>query len=135
MEPRIDAWLRGHAALVLPILFALARHANDSESLARDRASLRQLARAIREGLEVLRALALPVTPLQLRLILWLPTGVTATMLSRMLASEFAKVAFAGHAAAAGPEFERLWADLRELAARSGSPIPNLEALHAAAQG
>jgi 2-dehydropantoate 2-reductase len=133
MEPRIDAWLKGHAALVLPILFGLVRHANDSEALARDGATLRQMARAIREGLAVLRAHALPVTPLQLRLILWLPTRATATVLARILASEFAKVAFAGHAAAAGPEFERLWSDFRALAARSGSPVPTLDALHAAA--
>lgn len=134
MEPRIDAWLKGHVALVLPILFGLARHANDSEALARDRATLHQMARAIREGLVALRALALPVTPLQLRPILWLPTRATAAVLARILSSDFAKVAFAGHAAAAGPEFERLWADFRALAARSGSPVPNLEALHAAAQ-
>jgi len=131
-ESRIDAWLKGHAALVLPILFGLALHGNDNDALARDRATLRQMARAIREALAVVGALGLPVTPLQLRLILWLPTRATAAVLARILSSEFAKVAFAGHAAAAGHEFERLWADFRALAVQSGSAVPNLEALHAA---
>ena len=133
-EPRIDAWLEAHAALVLPILFGLALHGNDCDTLARDRATLRRMARAIREGLAVLRAHGHPVTPFQLRLILWLPTRATAAVLARILASPFAKVAFAGHAAAAGREFEQLWADFRALAAESGAGVPNLEALHAGLQ-
>ena len=131
VEPRIEAWLTGHVAFVLPILFGLARHANDSEALAADRVTLREMARAIREGLVVVRALGHPVTPLQLRLILWLPARVTAAVLGKMVASEFAKVAFAGHAGAASSEFEQLWTDFRALVERSGVAAPTLERLHA----
>ncbi len=131
IEAEIDAWLKGHVALVLPILFGLARHANDCDALASDRATLRQMARAIREALAAIRGLGLPVTPLQLKLILWLPTRVTAFILGKILSSEFAKVAFAGHATVAAPEFEQLWTDFRALATRSGHPVPTFEALHA----
>lgn len=133
-EPRIDAWLKGHAALVVPILFGLAVHGNDNEALARDDVTLRRIARAIREGLAALRARSTPITPLQLALIRWLPTRATAFVLAKMLASDFAREAFAGHASAAGPEFERLWTDLRALADEAGSPMPTFEALHAAAR-
>jgi ketopantoate reductase len=36
VELHIDAWLKGHVALVAPILFALNRHGSDNQTLARD---------------------------------------------------------------------------------------------------
>ncbi len=135
VESRIEAWLTGHVALVLPILFGLARHANDTDALALDGATLGEMARAIREGLAVVRALGHRVTPLQLRLILWLPARVTAAVLGKMVSSEFAKVAFAGHAGAATSEFEQLWADFHALAERSRIALPSLEAMHESVGG
>ncbi len=129
VEPHIDAWLKGHVALVVPMLFALDRYDLDTDALARDRATLRLVVRAIREGLAVLQALGLPITPLRLRTISWLPVSVTAWIFSKIVASEYARVAFVGHARHATAEFDLLLGELRALASRSGLATPALDEL------
>jgi len=129
VEAQIDAWLKGHVALVVPILFALDRHSCDNQALARDRDTLRLMAQAVREGLAVLRKLGYPVRPFKLKTIGWLPVFVTVAIFSRIIGSEFARVAFAGHAAAAAGEFELLLAELRALATSSGLATPALDQL------
>ena len=59
----------------------------------------------------------------------WLPGFATAAIFARILGSDFAKVAFAGHAAAAKGEFTLLLAELRTLTARSGLATPALDEL------
>ena len=129
VEPHIDAWLKGHAALVTPILFALNRHALDNEALARDRATLGLTVQAVREGLCALRELGHPITPFKLRSISWMPLFAATALFARILGSDFARVAYAGHAANAAAEFELLHRELRDLTGRSGLPTPALDAL------
>lgn len=129
VESHIDAWLKGHVALVVPILFALRRHGNDNSSLARDRATLRLMARAIREGLACLRSLGHPITPFRLATISWLPLRASTTIFGRIVGSDFARVAFAGHAANATGEFDLLLGELRDLTTRSGRATPALDEL------
>ncbi|MDD9941696.1 MAG: hypothetical protein OXU20_11690 [Myxococcales bacterium] len=129
LEPHIDAWLKGHVALVVPILLGLRRHDLDNRALAEDRATLRLMAMAIREGLTVLKELGHPITPLRLKTISWLPVSVTASIFGKILASEFANVAFAGHAATAADEFRLLGEEFQALVAKSGRPTPSLLAL------
>lgn len=128
-EPHIDAWLKAHVALVLPILFGLDRHGLDNEALARDRATMRLVARAVREGLGVLEVVGYPIRPLRLRTITWLPTAITAFLLGKIIASDFARVAFAGHAAAARGEFALLLDQFRRFIATSGCATPALDEL------
>ena len=129
VEPRIDAWLKGHAALVVPILFALDRHDLDNRALARDRAGLRLMVAAIRESLFALRDLGYPLTPLKLWSIAWMPPFASTAIFARILESEFARLAFAGHAANAAGEFELLYRELRELIEPSGRRTPALDEL------
>jgi 2-dehydropantoate 2-reductase len=126
VEPHIDAWLKGHVALVVPILFALNRHGCDNLALARDRSTLRLMARAVREGVSVLRALGYPITPLKLKAISWMPLFASAAIFAKIVESDFAKVAFVGHAANAAAEFDLLSEELRELARRSELETPAL---------
>jgi 2-dehydropantoate 2-reductase len=129
VEPDIDAWLKGHVALVVPILFALNRHDNDNRALAQDRATLRLTTRAVREGLSVLQGLSHPITPFKLRTIAWMPTSLAAVVLGKIIGSDFARVAFAGHAKVAAGEFEILLDELKSLAERSGQATPALDQL------
>ena len=131
LERDIDAWLKAHVALVVPIVFGLHRHGDDNEALAQDRPMVRLLAEAVREGLRSLRSLGHRIVPFRLATILWLPTKVSAFILHQILASDFAKVAFAGHAAAAGDEFDLLLDELRDMTDRSGLPTPALDELTA----
>lgn len=129
VESNIDAWLKGHVALVLPIVFGLERHGLDNQALARDRETMRLMARSVAEGLGVLGALGYPIRPFRLRTITWLPVAVTSAILGRIIASDFAKVAFAGHAAVAKAEFELLRGEFRRLIAASERPTPALDEL------
>lgn len=129
VEPHIDAWLKGHVALVTPILFALKRHGSDNQALARDRATLRLLARAVIEGLAALRELGHPITPFRLKSIAWMPLFASAFIFSKIIGSDYAKVAFVGHSANAASEFELLLGELRALIDESGQATPALDEL------
>jgi len=129
VEPHIDAWLKGHVALVVPILFALNRHGSDNQALARDRATLRLMARAVSEGLGVLRELGHPITPFRLKSIAWMPLFASAFVFSKIIGSPFAKVAFVGHSTNAAAEFELLAGEFRTLIDASGLTTPALDEL------
>lgn len=129
IEPHIDAWLKGHAAMVVPILFGLDRHDLDNRALARDRATLGLMVRAVRDGLRALRALGYPITPAKLASFLWLPTFLSRFVFTKVIASDFAQVAFAGHAASASAEFELVYRELRAAIEKSGVPTPALDEL------
>lgn len=129
IESDIDAWLKAHVALVLPIVFGLDRHRFDNHALAGDRETMRLMARAVGEGLEVLKALGYPIHPFRLKSITWLPTAITSVILGKIIASDFAKVAFAGHAAVAKAEFELLREEFRGLIVASGRATPAVDEL------
>jgi 2-dehydropantoate 2-reductase len=129
IEPHIDAWLKGHVALVAPILFALNRHGSDNQALSRDRATLRLMARAVIEGLTALRELGYPITPFKLKTIAWLPLFASVYIFGKIIGSDFAKVAFVGHSANAASEFELLLGELRALIEESGRATPALDEL------
>ena len=46
----IDGWLKYHAALISPLANALYKHNCDNYALARDKATIRALVRAAKEG-------------------------------------------------------------------------------------
>jgi 2-dehydropantoate 2-reductase len=125
----IDAWLKGHVALVAPILFALRRHGYDNLTLADDRATLSLMTRAVREGLAALRALGHAITPFKLKTLAWMPTPLAVLVFSKIIGSDFARVAFAGHARTAAGEFEILLDELSDLTERSGLATPALDEL------
>ena len=129
LEPHMDAWLKGHAALVLPILFALRQHGFDNRALAEDRETMQTVARAVAEGLAAVRKLGHPIRPFRLRSITFLPVFVTAAILRKIIASDFARVAFAGHATAATIEFDRLLDEFRDLFEKSELATPHFDEL------
>jgi len=129
VEPNIDAWLKAHVAMVVPILFALRRHEGDNRALARDRATLRLMATAVKEGLTALQSLGYPINPFRLRTIIWLPLFITVAIFGKIIGSDFAKVAFVGHAKTAAAEFDLLIQELRALVAESGWTTPALDEL------
>jgi len=128
-SPNIDAWLKGHVAMVVPILFALRRHEGDNQALARDRATLRLMANAVREGLTALQSLGYPIKPFRLKTIIWLPLFITVAIFGKIVGSDFAKVAFVGHAKTAAAEFDLLIHEFRALIAESRLPTPALDEL------
>jgi 2-dehydropantoate 2-reductase len=80
----VDAWLKTHVALVSPIANALYLAGGDNYRLAHTRDGLVLLIRAIREGLQVLRAHGIPITPPKYRALAGLLLGKRLTARHRM---------------------------------------------------
>ncbi len=127
IAPAIDAWLKTHAAFVIPIAEALKLAGGDNYRLARTRDGLVLMIRAIRECFAALRALGFPVLPWQLALLARLPEPVLVMLLARFMNTRMAEIALARHANSAGDEMRLLAAEVRALVAQSGVPTPQLD--------
>lgn len=127
----MDAWLKTHAAWVSPAANAIYMAGGSNYRLARTRDAMVLMVRAIREGLRVLRARGIRITPPWLRLYEWLPEPLLVGVWRQVLASPFAETVMAEHANAARDEMAELAADLRALAAGTGVPTPATDCLAA----
>jgi 2-dehydropantoate 2-reductase len=129
VQSNMDAWLKAHWALVGPISRALNSVGNDTHRLAADRQLLRLMVEAQREGFRVIRALGLPLAPTRLKLMLRLPIWMSVAVVRRLLKTEFAKLALAGHAAVGGAEFRLLDQEFRRLIEKTSLPTPAIDGL------
>jgi 2-dehydropantoate 2-reductase len=130
LTPDIDGWLKYHVALVSPLVNALYKHDCDNYALAKDKATMRQMVRAAKEGGSVLHALGhTKRQPFQFNLFYWLPEALNVKALERLLGSKFAEVAFARHARAARDEFGELADEFLSLAAQTSIATPNIQLL------
>ena len=76
------------------------------------------MVRAMGEGLEVLRANDIPITPSNHRVLLWLPESLLVFLMKRMFGSETMAIKV-GHAEHAGGEMRLLADEFRALNAPS----------------
>ena len=126
----IDGWLKYHAALVLPLGYALYEHDCDNYALAKDKATMRKMVRAAREGGRVLHALGYTKRqPFRFNLFYWLPEILNVKAVQGLLGSKFAEVAFARHARAARDEMEELADEFQSLAEQTSIATPNIKLL------
>jgi 2-dehydropantoate 2-reductase len=126
----IDGWLKYHVALVSPLVNALYKHDCDNHALAKDKATLRAMVRAAREGGSVLHALGYTKRqPFQFNLFYWLPEILNVKALEGLLGSRFAEVAFARHARAARDEFGELGDEFQSLVEQTSIATPNIDLL------
>jgi ketopantoate reductase len=123
-----DAWLKTHAALIVPMAGALAMAGGDLLRLAGTRDALVWLVRALRENMRALRALGVPIIPRQLDLMAHLPEPLLVAYLGRILRDPHMAVGFA-HAHKAHPEMSHLAGELLTLTAWSGVPAPLMHGL------
>lgn len=125
----MDAWLKTHVALVSPIANALYLADGDNYRLSKTRDGVVLMVRAIREGLKVLQASGVPITPAKYRYLSLLPEPVLVRMLQKGLATQRAELVLARHANAARDEMGLLADEFKRLAARSGVPTPSMDLL------
>jgi 2-dehydropantoate 2-reductase len=127
----MDAWLKCHVALLMPGLApALYMCQTDNHRMARTRDALVLAIRAIREGLQVMRALGIPITPANLKRFEWIPEPLLVYFFKRRLTSELFETAMVGHANAARDEVQHLTDEFLVLARRTDIPIPSIERLY-----
>lgn len=128
MSDRIDAWLKTHAAEILPTAYALYAADGDARRLARTRDALVLMIRAIRESYRVLRAAGVPIEPRSHRIFEWLPEPILVVIAKRMAFDESATIKI-GHGLAARHEMKRLAADFAAIAAKTSVQTPALTRL------
>lgn len=128
-SPNMDAWLKTHASVVVPLASAVHAAGGDVRRLSRTRDALVLTVRAIRENLRVLRALGVPVTPGALRALGWLPEPLLVALLRPLLDTEIAEAGLGPHAGAAPDETAQLASELAELARAAGASTPAADRL------
>jgi len=128
LSPNMDAWLKTHAAAILPLGAAYFAAGLEPLRLSRTRDALVLTVRAIREGFRVLRARGIPILPARQKIFAILPEGLLVTMFARMLHSKEYQYALA-HAPHMRPELQRLAADFKELARTTTISMPALDKL------
>lgn len=128
--PDIDGWLKYHVALVIPLVNALYKHDCDNYALAQDKATMRAMVRAAKEGFKVLHALGyIKRQPFKLNLFCWLPEILNVKAIQGLLGSKFAEVAFARHARAARDEMGELTDEFHSLVEQTSIATPNINLL------
>jgi 2-dehydropantoate 2-reductase len=128
--PNMDAWLKTHIAEVGPAANAIYLAGGDNYRLARTRDGMVLMVRAIREGYRVLRALGVPITPANHKIVDWIPEPILVALMRRLLNTKTAEIEIAGHANAARDEFKHLAGEFRTLARNTSVPTPAMDRLY-----
>ncbi len=126
----MDAWLKTHAALISPMANAIYAAGCDRLRLAHTRDAAVLLVRAVREGMGVLQAMGIPITPPRLRVLLWLPEPLLVWYLQRSVTSELFELGAVRHAAAARDEMEHIAGEFRFLGRVVGASTPSIDYLY-----
>jgi 2-dehydropantoate 2-reductase len=126
----IDGWLKYHVALISPLTNGLYKYDCDNYALAKDKATMRVMVRAAKEGFRVLHALGYTKRqPFQFNLFYWLPEILNVKAVQGLLGSKFAEVAFARHARAARDEMSELAVEFQSLIDKTSVETPNIDVL------
>jgi len=126
----MDAWLKTHVALVSPIANALYLAGGDNYRLAHTRDGLVLMVRAIKEGLGVLNALKIPITPAGYRILAILPEPLIVAVLQKRFKSPHVELVLTRHANTARDEMTALAEEFQVLALLSGKATPAIDTLY-----
>jgi len=122
-------WLATHAAMVAPLALLILKHGCDTYATARSREDLRTLVNALREAIQVLRAVGRHVVPATTLLLVILPRFAVTGLFRAMLSSRIGEIGAAWHCSQAPDEMMQLARELKELVERSNLRAPTLRQL------
>lgn len=125
----MDAWLKSHAALISPLALAVYAAGGDNYRLSRTPDGLVLAVRAVREGLNVLHCLSVPIKPTSLRALEWLPEPLLMLYLRGLMNTKAGEIGIAGHANAARDEMKQVADEFYTLVRASGQETPALDRL------
>lgn len=130
-QPNIDAYLKTHAAAVLPVSCAYYLAGRDFDRLAATPDAQVVMLRGIKEALAVLRALNIPIIPPAMDRIMRLPEPLMVPIMRGRMTVPGARLGLV-HIDHMGPELACLASQYRVLMRRAGLSTPNLDRLLAA---
>ncbi|MGD2072294.1 MAG: 2-dehydropantoate 2-reductase N-terminal domain-containing protein [Candidatus Thorarchaeota archaeon] len=125
----IDAWLKCHLALILPIAGAIYGAYADNYRLARTPGLLRLMHQGLKEAFQVIKKLGYPILPRRMQLIIWLPEWLAIRVYKKRFAKEEAEIALAGHAKAAQSEMKYIFEEFKDLMKQADISTPHLDYL------
>lgn len=126
----MPSWLKTHAIFVTAVSGALYQAGGSARALAEDTRLLRIFVTAVHEGFAGLHLAGVTVTPWKLDLLFGvLPRAFAIAYWRRYFASPLADVIFTGHARAASDEMAELARECRAFFAERGFYGPELERL------
>jgi len=103
----IDGWLKTHAAMILGLASAAYKRDN-MKSVANDKELVKLIVKALRESMNVLKSLGVTIVPKRNRNLHFFPDFLLEFIFRKLLNSEYAEIAIAGHAMAARTEMRAL---------------------------
>ena len=125
----MDAWLKCHAAFVLPLCFAAYFTHGDLRKIAHDKNFLNRLLDSIDEAYQIIQACDYPLEPASSLEDLRLKRRSTTFMIKLLAATPIGRLAISDHAMAAKDEMRRLYDDFCLLKHKAGIATPNWDAL------
>ena len=118
-----------HVALVSPIANALYRCHGSNYELAANRAAIREMLLAMREGFRALRKKGIRTVPAKLRVIELAPLWLSVPVVAKLFNTPHIETVAARHARNARDEMGWLYRELMEYCADSGMEMPHSSAL------
>jgi 2-dehydropantoate 2-reductase len=120
----MDAWLKCHAAFIVPIVFACFYADGDLRKIAGDTKFLNRLLDAIGEAYDMVKAAGYPIMPPEDDGFLERGRSKTYWMLKLMAATPLGKLAASDHAMSAPAEMHRLYDDFCTIKEKAGIASP-----------
>ena len=124
VEKNIDAWLKYHAALIIPLAAVLQKTAGNIFELSKNRDLILQCIEGIREAMKVLKKMGYPLRPRALNIFRYVPKRILLSMLAKRLGTEKANVALSLHASTAHEEMVLIAEELKAVLESSKIETP-----------
>jgi 2-dehydropantoate 2-reductase len=129
----IEAWLKTHAAIILPMAGAYYLAGSSQERMANTRDIQVMLVRGIREAFQVLRIYHMPITPAKLSLFSYLPEPLLVGLAGRIFQNPLLGHSLS-HADGMRQEVSKLGREFNILACNAGVVMPHFDHLILAAR-
>ncbi len=120
----MDAWLKCHAAFIVPIVFACYYADGDLRKIAGDKKFLNRLLDSIGEAYAMVKAAGYPIMPPEDDGFLERDRSKTYWMIKLMAATPLGKLAASDHAMSAPAEMHRLYDDFCKIKEKAGIDTP-----------
>ena len=104
----IDGWLKTHTAMILGLASAAYNKEYNTKDIAEDKELVKLIVKALRESMNVLKSLGVTIVPKRNRNLQFFPDFLLEFIFRKLLNSEYAEIAIAGHAEAARTEMRAL---------------------------
>lgn len=125
----IAAWLKTHAALMLPVMAIGSQKIQTQQPLALTWQEANTVAQAMQECFDLVSATGNTITPLNIKLVSLMPSAIIALSLLTAFQVAYMQSILVGHAGHASAEILQLYLEMKHLARKQQVEVPSLDRL------